>query len=147
LEYGRTQDQRTNKNLTALLDKHFNLLQISDTYGTNLFPYIKAVTKDAKIPQKDLVLAAKKFALPQREIVKPKLVICFGKDTFNAIRKALKMMKVDTVEKGINSPFFFNASKVYLQSHPCGRDWPRRGGINQIHADWAKMAEYMYAQP
>ncbi len=31
LEYGRTPDQRTNKNLAALLDKHFNHLQISRT--------------------------------------------------------------------------------------------------------------------
>ena len=151
MESGRTQDQRTNKNLMALLDKHFNHLQISDTYGTNLFPYIKAGPKDATISKKDLEWAAKEFALPQIKVVNPKLVICFGKAAFNAVRVEAGEKEVGTVEEGINSPFFFNGSKVWLQSHPgCWGAWNRnkgKGDVDQVGADWAKMAEYICALP
>jgi len=43
---------------------------------------------NASISQIDLIEAAKQFALPEIRIVNPKLVICLGLVTFNALRQA-----------------------------------------------------------
>ena len=143
---GRTPNQPTNKNLAALLKTHFSI-EIADTYGTNLYPYIKPRKNDSEIPTKDLVWAAKEFALPQIEIIAPKLAICFGITTFNAVRKACGEKMVDTVEEGINKPFFYNNSRIFLQSHPGIWGLRKRGGIEIVESDWKKMAEYFHSLP
>lgn len=142
LRFGRTLSQPTNQNLEQLLCKHFGL-QISDTYGTNLYPFIKPGNMSAYIPQKYLVMAAQQFALPQIEIVKPKLVICFGKATFNAIRKASDERTVDTVDLGIKYPFVVNHTHIWLQSHPgtLGKINRNKGGIDRVSEDWKYMSE------
>ena len=38
--------------------------------------------------KRDFVRAANEFALPQIQIVEPKIVICLGLATFNALRRA-----------------------------------------------------------
>jgi restriction system protein len=59
----------TNSNLREFL-KHMHL-QFSDTYATNLFPFIKLGTKNATIPYRDLVRCGRKYALRQIEIKSP----------------------------------------------------------------------------
>jgi len=139
LQFGRTLNQKTNINLENLLRDYFKC-QIADTYATNLFPYIKS----GDIPDKDLRWAAKKFALPQIAIVQPKLVICCGLDTFNAVRVAAGHKEVDNVEEGINAPFPYNGSQIWLQSHPgwMGQSNRKRysGNADQVNDDWEKMA-------
>ena len=139
LQFGRTLNQKTNINLENLLRDYFKC-QIADTYATNLFPYIKS----GDIPDKDLRWAAEKFALPQIAIVQPKLVICCGLDTFNAVRVAAGHKEVDNVEEGINAPFSLDRSQIWLQSHPgsWGQSNRKRysGNVNQVNDDWEKMA-------
>jgi len=86
-ELGRDPDLPTNKTLAKLLNDALGL-RLEDTYATNLFPFIKPGGLSARIPFVDLVLAAKEFALPQIRIISPRLVVCLGKNTFNAIRMA-----------------------------------------------------------
>ncbi len=137
LLFGRTLNQKTNINLEMLLCKHFKI-DLKDTYATNLFPYIKS----RDIPDKDLRWAAKEFALPQIAIVQPKLVICCGLDTFNAVRVAAGHKEVDNVEEGINAPFSLYGSEVWLQSHPgiLGTNNRNSGGVDRVSGDWEKMA-------
>lgn len=143
LKYGYTPTQATNIKLAEMLKTHFSI-EISDTYGTNLYPYIKMGDMDSPMLLKDLVFAAEHFALPQINIVDPKLVICFGKVTFNAIRTACGKCSVDSVEEGINSPFTFNNSKVWLQAHPGfhGQYNRNKSNAENVNSDWKKMAEY-----
>lgn len=84
---GYMRDLPTNRNLIRLLDNTFGL-ELPDICATNLFPFIKAGRKDTHIPEGDFLRAAREFALPQIQIVKPKLLICLGLDTFNALRVA-----------------------------------------------------------
>ena len=141
LRYGRTPGQYPNEHLEELLHKYFSIA-LDQTYATNLFPYIKAGEVSAKISDKDLRCAAKKFALPQIAIVQPKLVICCGKKTFNAVRVAADENEVETVEEGINAPFSLYGSEVWLQSHPgiLGTNKRNSGGVDRVNDDWEKMA-------
>jgi len=148
LKYGYTPNQLTNIKLTELLKTYFSV-EISDTYGTNLYPYIKSDDMSSSILREDLVWAAEQFALPQIKIVEPKLVICFGKGTFNAIRTACDEKEVDTVEEGINAFFPFHNSMVWLQAHPgfYGQQSRNRGGVDKVSPDWEKMAECFHSLP
>lgn len=42
----------------------------------------------SNIAMADLLRAAEEFAVPQIEIIQPKIVICLGLNSFNAIRKS-----------------------------------------------------------
>ena len=77
IEHGHTPSLPTNRRLNQLLGRFFNVT-LADTYATNLFPFIKPGSLSAPIPFKDLVRAAREYALPQISIVGPRLVICLG---------------------------------------------------------------------
>lgn len=79
--------QPTVRNLKQLLKTTFDL-SLSDIYGTNLFPFVKPGKVSGPIPRGDLIQAAREFALPQIEIVSPRLVICLGLVAFDALRRA-----------------------------------------------------------
>ena len=144
LTFGYDPNQATNKNLAKLLCTHFKHLEIAETYGTNLYPYIKPGAKDNYIPKEDLLKAANKFALPQIKIVDPKLVVCLGISTFNAVRKACKLKNVNIVEEGIKKPFSLYNSQVWLQTHPSPQAQNQRGKI-KVNEDWKRMADWYYS--
>jgi uracil-DNA glycosylase len=83
---GQDWSSLTNSNLREFL-KHMRL-GFSETYATNLFPFIKLGAKDAPIPFRDLVRCARTYAIPQIETVSPRIAICLGGRTFDAIRSA-----------------------------------------------------------
>jgi hypothetical protein len=85
--YGHDPRRPTNKRLKALLKRHLNVA-LEDTYGTNLFPFIKSGGMSATIPLQDLVRVAKEFAVPQIAIVQPRLVLALGRKTAEALRRA-----------------------------------------------------------
>src|SRR3990172_5301954 len=115
LGYGTT--NRTDINLIRLLDKTFGLT-LRDIYATNLFPFVKPGGMSARIPTRDLVRAAREFALPQIRIVNPRLVICLGIDTFNALRRACDLRPWDMkLPAAIESPFEIGGTRVWGQAH------------------------------
>jgi len=97
---------------------------------------------NAGIPQRLMDRAAVEYTLPQIEIVKPKLVICFGKSTFNALRTAVGVPKVSSVDEGVERPFKFGDTSFWLQAHTglLGQNNRNKGGVNRVDADWRKMA-------
>jgi len=141
IKYGHTVANFTNHNLKDLLHRHFGL-KLSQTYGTNLFPFIKLGPMNADIPQRLMDRAAIEYGLPQIEIIKPKLVICFGKTTFNALRNAVGVQRVPSVDEGIQRPFTFRGTTIWLQAHTgmLGQNNRNKGGINRVDTDWQKMA-------
>ncbi len=144
LKYGYTPDVRTNINLKKLIQEHFQI-ELEQTYATNLFPYIKPGAMSAYIPVKDLVKAANDFTLPLIDVIQPKLAICLGLITFNAIRKSRGLKKTYNMEEAINNPFDFNSTKIFAQAHTgqLGQNNRNKNGINRVSSDWQTMSKYL----
>lgn len=129
----------TNKNLETLLQKTFNR-NLSNVFTTNLFPYIKPGENNASIPKRVLVKAFEDFALPQIEIVKPRLVICCGAAVYNSAIKHLRH------QHPFESHFIDNGIMFYHQSHPGVRGTQNAGGMATVENNWNKMRECMQQQ-
>lgn len=137
VRYGLTRTLPTNKRLVELLRHHFGV-ELGDVYATNLFPFIKKGGISSSIPIGDFVRAAHEFALPQIEIVRPKLVICLGLNTFNAVRIACEHAPAGRMDEAIASPFTFGESRVWCQAHTGARGQSNRGR-ERVAEDWRKM--------
>ena len=135
--YGLTRTLPTNKRLVELLRHHFGV-ELGDVYATNLFPFIKRGGISSSIPMGDLIRAAQEFALPQIQIVRPKLVVCLGLNTFNAIRIACGHSPARPMAEAIASPFTFDESRVWCQAHTGARGQNNRGR-ERVAEDWRKM--------
>lgn len=135
--YGLMPTLPTNKRLVELLRDHFSL-ELGDVYGTNLFPLIKRGGISSAIPMCDLVWAAKEFALPQIKIVGPKLVVCLGLKTFNAIREVCGHKRVQGMTAAVSSPFTFGEARIWCQAHPGARGQNNRGR-DRVAEDWNNM--------
>jgi restriction system protein len=135
--YGLTPSWPTNRRLMELLSSHFGIL-LSDTYGTNLFPFIKMGAISSSIPMGDMVRAAKEFAIPQIRIVKPRLVICLGLTTFKAIQVAYGLPPAQSVGLAIASPFTVDGTRIWCQAHTgsLGQNNRKRA---QVAVDWNSM--------
>jgi hypothetical protein len=138
---GHTPHLPTNRNLSRLLAETFELA-LRDTYGTKLFPFIKPGGMSAPIRQADLINAARQFALPQIHIVKPKLVICLGFATFNALRLAAGLPPCPTLDSAISSRFNIDGTRVWCQAHTgaLGQNDRNRGGVDRVSDDWRRMS-------
>jgi uracil-DNA glycosylase len=140
MKYGYTPSLPTNKNLIRLLNAYFGL-GLNDIYATNLFPFIKYGALSATIPRNDLIRAAQEFALPQIKIVCPKLVVCIGGATFNAIRRACGYKDWMNIDSAIESPFMADKSQIWCQAHTgqLGQNNRNQGGVDRVSSDWEKM--------
>ena len=134
----------TNRNLIDLLNRFFGLT-LADTYGTNLFPFIKPGGMSASIPLRDLTKAAQEFALPQISIVKPRLVVCLGLQTFCAMQRATDRRPSANLAEAITNPFVFESATIWCQAHTggMGKANRNRGGVDRVSADWAAMSRSM----
>lgn len=150
-ELGRDPKLPTNKTLDRLLGDTLGL-RLEDTYATNLFPFIKAGGLSTRVPFADLVLAAKAFALPQIKIVAPRLVVCLGKNTFNAIRVAAfqnglthKSDRCRTMGDAIDAAFPIELDgrkmAIWAQAHTgaWGQSNRNKGAPGRTTDDWMKM--------
>ena len=112
MKLGHDPNRKTNQKLIRPLHDHFRV-ELKDIYATNLFPFIKVGGMSAKIPLRDLRLAAQEFALPQIKIVRPKLVVCLGLDTFKAICLASGKKPPNTLALAIESHFRIGGSVIW----------------------------------
>jgi restriction system protein len=114
---------------------------MSEVYATNVFPFVK-LGGNSSIPHRDLVRAAREFALPQIEIVRPRLAVCLGKATFNAVAVAAGGRRAKSLAEAIASPFEFGQTQVYCQAHTGQQstNYRNRNCIDRVAQDWAYMA-------
>jgi uracil-DNA glycosylase len=119
--------------LDLLLEKHFRVSR-RECYLTNLFPFIKKGNAGAAIPMPHLEWCATNFLLPQIEIVAAPIVICLGKDTFNALMKAIKQQP-----HGIGAILEFEQSKLCAVAHTGAWGLNNRG-MDKVNEDWRKIA-------
>lgn len=134
---------KTNINLMFLLEKYFNK-NLSDVYTTNLFPLIKEGSMNSKLSRRALLKSAKIFAIPQVKIIEPKVVICLGLATYNAMYQAISGKTKKTIDDAINSPFMIGGSMVFCQAHTgmLGKNNRNKGGVDRVNGDWLGMSEF-----
>jgi hypothetical protein len=139
---------RTNQKLIELLKAYFRV-DLKDIFATNLFPFIKRGSLSAQVRFEDLRRAAKEFGIPQIKIVRPRLVICLGKDTFNAIRSAWRDdgARVHSLGEAIRNPFQIGRTKIWCQAHT--GHWGqtnRNKGRRRVPSDWNRMRKWFENQ-
>jgi restriction system protein len=113
---GHDPRRRTNRRLRELLRQHFGL-ELEQVYATNVFPFVKVGSISASIPGRDLERAAREFALPQIEIVGPRLAVCLGKAAFNAVAVAAGGCRSKSLADALASPFEIGKTQVWCQAH------------------------------
>ena len=138
LNLGYTPSLATNVSLIDLVKKHFGC-EIDATYVTNLFVFIKKGGMSASIPMGDMKYCAEHYAVPQVEIVAPRLALCVGLNTFNALRLARGARRVRVAE-ATNRPFLINSTQVCWAPHT--GYWGNRnaGGPDKIDEIWGRLA-------
>jgi len=131
---------RTNQNLHRLLKEHLDQ-RLEDTYATNLFPFVKLGGMSAKIPVRALRRAAVEYALPQVDAVRPRLVVCLGNATFNAISFAAGEPLRPRLAEAIASPFRRGRTLIHCQAHTSqlGQNLRNRHDPTQVARDWVSM--------
>jgi hypothetical protein len=133
---------RTNGKLIELLKRYF-AVDLKDIFATNLFPFIKRGQLGAPIAFDDLVCAATEFAIPQIEILRPRLVICLGLDTFNALRSASSKDTISQMDEAIRNPFRLGKATIWCQAHT--GYWGqinRNKGRRRVPSDWNRMKRW-----
>jgi restriction system protein len=133
----------TNKTLSKLLAAHLGL-QLEETFATNLFPYVKPGNMKTPIPHDLLFASARRFAIPQIEVVKPSLVICLGLDTFNALSDALEQRTFGRIANAIESRIKLpTGQQIWCQAHTgkLGQMTRNRKGPGTVDQDWRAMTE------
>jgi restriction system protein len=137
---GYTPSLATNRNLIELLNATFEVT-LRETFATNLFPFVKLGRMSERIPQADLIAAAQQFGLPQIRIVKPKLLICLGLVTFNALRRGCDLNTRWPLSVAVENPFNIGPTRVWCQAHTgrLGQNNRNRGGVSRVPGDWLRM--------
>lgn len=144
IDFGYSRTLATNRRLAELLGEFFQLT-LNQIYATNLFPFIKRGQLSERIPQEAYIRAAEEFCIPQIEIVNPKLVICLGLQTFNAIRtvRLSESNYVRNIDTALRSHIRIGDSEVWCQAHTGARGQNARGK-KQVLADWRKMKRSLF---
>ena len=139
--FGHDPSLPTNKRLFDLLEKFFQI-KFSDTYATDAFVFVKPGDMGAGIPLKDFKLSTIEYAVPQIEIIDPKLVICVGGQPFNALRSASKLgyLKLDTHFP--DQSFVLGSSMVVGVHHVGARGISHLGGIAAQESQWERLADF-----
>ena len=136
---GHDPTRPTNKNLKKLLQRHFGI-QLEQTYATNIFPFIKPGAMSARVPDA-VAEAAKTYTVREIELVEPKLVVCLGRVVTDAIRNALGLTPVASLEEAIaKSPFRsgdMGDTVFWAQFHPSRAP---EGGADRVSHEWQRMA-------
>ena len=123
----------TNTNLRGFLE-HMQL-KFGATYATNLFPFIKLGAKNAPIPFGDLVRCARTYAIPQ---------ICLGRRTFDAIRNAERLPRLEWTEAKTLGPHTrIGSVEIYGLPHPSPQGIINAGGKDAVGRIWERLGKYL----
>lgn len=140
---GQEWSSQTNQNLRGFLTQIG--MQFSDTYATNVFPFIKPGKKNAPIRPADfLEKCARTYALREIEIVSPSMVICLGKLTFDAVRRAAGLPHLKWSDAGLPGPHTrIGSTKVYAMPHPGPLGIVNAGGKEKVVRRWEVLGEHL----
>jgi restriction system protein len=142
---GREPSLPTNRTLDRLLREHL-ALDIGDTYGTNLFPFIKPGGIAGGIRMSELRRAAREFGWPQIEVVAPRLVIALGLDVYRALAQESGYPRARSLPEAIGAPLDVNGVRLWCQAHTGSRGQNNRrqaAGPDAVRRDWAGMGDWL----
>ena len=126
----------TNKNLRAYLNDYMDGLTFSETYSTNVFPFIKIGKKNGRIPRADMLYAARTYALPQIKIVSPLIAVCLGAPAFLAVSRAALAEGGQKASEPLPH-IIFCGIEIHDAPHPSM--YP--GGKRAVQARWSLLGE------
>jgi restriction system protein len=140
-QFGHDPSLATNRNLKRLLQEAFGR-RFEDTFATNAFVFAKPGGMNSRLPVADLVLSATRFALKEVEIVRPRMVICLGIGTFNAIRAALHLRPLKLEAIVYTRPAItYCGSEVHGVPHVGARGLGATGGYGRSLEIWKTLTE------
>lgn len=137
-ELGYSPELPTNRNLQSLLKDYFGM-SFGDVYATNLFVFVKPGGLSSRIPSKDLLYSARTYTLTEIQIVKPRIVICLGAATFNALCKAIGA-KTPKFKTSIDNPVKYGETLVFGVPHTGGFGTRNAGGLENVRKIWARLS-------
>jgi uracil-DNA glycosylase len=141
---GQTWNLPANQRLRDLLKRHMTL-SFADTYATNVFPFIKYGRMNATISVADLRYCAKEYAIPQIKIVGPRMVVCLGKQTFEAVRYALQKDTIDWREASKpGGHTLLDDIEIYGVPHPGNWGVRNAGGMSNVDEIWSGLGARLY---
>jgi restriction system protein len=144
-QFGHDPALATNKNLKRLLQEAFGR-RFEDTFATNAFVFAKPGGMTSQIPAADLILSIKQFSLKEIEIVRPRMVICLGIGTFNAIRGALGLRPLKLEAIDYTSPaVMYCGSEVHGVPHVGARGLGATGGYGRSLEIWKALGTRLTA--
>jgi hypothetical protein len=135
---GHTLRFPTNRNLKAILETVFSL-RLEQIFATNVFPFIKRGSMSSPIPSYDINKAFTDFCFPQIQIVRPKLVVCCGKQVYESAHNYFKMPKGKL--QPVGNYFENNGIIYYHQRHTGATATNTSGGLPEAFSNWKKMKE------
>jgi hypothetical protein len=134
---GRNVDLPTNKRIDELLHRHFGM-SFSDTFATDLFPFVKPGDMRGKLQRLDVLKCAGEFAVPQIEIIEPLIVICLGRSSsFKEIAYHLTKRLFQADGDRPLGPVCHKGIEIYGVTHPGG--WGN-GYTKRIETEWSFLA-------
>ncbi len=139
---GQSNSKPTNINLREFLG--YMGLQFCETYATNVFPFIKRGNRSAGIPSGDLKYCAKTYTLPEIEIVSPRMAICLGKATFDAVCRASELRPPDWRKARPPGPHIrIGPVKIYGLPHPSPLGLNNAGGKDAVRRKWRLLGKHL----
>jgi len=139
---GQAWPSPTNTNLREFLG--YMGLRFSETYATNVFPFIKRGSKSARIPSRDLVSCARTYALPQIEIVSPRMAICLGKAAFVAVCRAAGLRPMKWSSARLPGPHTrISSVEIYGLPHRSPLGIINAGGKDTVGRSWSLLAQHL----
>jgi uracil-DNA glycosylase len=114
---GQNGNSKTNTNLRCYLRDYCNGLKFSDTYGTNVFPFIKIGSHTGGISAPDMRYGAQTYALPQIKIVSPLMAICLGQPAWDAVSRAALAEGGQTASERVPH-IVYSGVEIYHVPHP-----------------------------
>lgn len=140
-DLGHDPDLPTNRNLKRLLSDAFGR-GFEDTFATNAFAFAKPGGMNTRIPEPDLKRSAALYTLKEIEIIRPKLVICIGIGTFNALRLAVghRPVRLETIDYNA-AALTCCGSEVHGVPHVGARGLSATGGYARSREIWGGLSD------
>jgi restriction system protein len=134
---GRDVTLKSNIAIDLLLKQYLNL-EFHQTYATDTFVYVKPGGMSAPVKWGALVQSARLYALPQIEIIRPRMVICLGRGAnYSALHNAaLGSMPPALEGDSPKGPILWKNSEIYGVTHPSRA----RMYKTRVQAEWEFLA-------
>jgi hypothetical protein len=144
----------SNRRVKQLLNKYLDIC-FCDTYATDLYPFVKPGSMTTPIHTRHLSYAAASYAIPQIDIIRPKVVICLGVEVFRVLHRLIQGANQAPIRQANMPQRHFDyyppnnrnvPVRIFGTTHPGSNGIGRfKGGINstEVQQEWAPIANHL----